>query len=60
MHSILFSDNDSLAQNTGIVYEIRNDSMELLIPKCQAFEVDHVGLTSAINCSKQFIILNNI
>lgn len=56
---IMFSDSDSLSQNSQIVYEILNDYRELLHPKCQAFEVNQMGLhTSAINCSKSFHAMN--
>lgn len=48
----MFSDSDSLSQNSQIVYEILNDYRDLLRPRCQAFEVNQMGLhTSAINCS---------
>lgn len=50
---ILFSDSDTLSQNSKIIYEILNDYRQLVEPKCQAFEVKQFGLyTSAINCSK--------
>lgn len=49
----MFSDSDSLSQNSHIVYEILNDDRDILHPKCQAFEVHQMGLhTSAINCSE--------
>lgn len=59
---VLFSDDDSLPLNSRITYEIFNDTLEFLVPKCQAFEADHKGLkASAIHCSKFcpiLIILN--
>lgn len=50
---IMFSDSDSLSQNSRIGYDILNDPRHLVVPRCQAFDVHHMELhTSAINCSK--------
>lgn len=52
----MFYDNDSVAQNSHIIYEILNDTLQILKPNCTAFEVDHEGLkASAINCSMLII-----
>lgn len=51
----MFADNDSIAVNSHIIYEILNDPLELFKPECKAFEADHAGLqASAINCSNFF------
>ncbi|XP_055685611.1 proto-oncogene tyrosine-protein kinase receptor Ret [Lutzomyia longipalpis] len=53
--NVIFLDGDSLQANARMVYEILNDTMEMLKPDCKGYEADHMGLkTSVINCKLIF------
>lgn len=49
---MIFLDGDSLQVNAKMMYEVLNDTLEMLKPDCKGYEADHRGLkTSVINCS---------
>lgn len=57
---LLFSDGDSLTQNSNTVFEIVNDPLDVLRSDCRAFEVNMSGLkSSAYNCSKLLIFFKH-
>lgn len=51
--TIIFKDKDSISVNSNILYEVLNDTLEIIHPVCNAYENDQAGLKSTvISCSK--------
>lgn len=51
--TIIFKDKDSISVNSNISYEVLNDTLEIIVPVCNAYENDQSGLKSTIiSCSE--------
>lgn len=51
--TIIFKDKDSISVNSNISYEVLNDTLEIILPVCNAYENDQSELKSTvIGCSK--------